>query len=78
MALEDAIKQHLYIKDTCTFTTLAEKLNDKDREALIKAIESGIPTSTIAHALRSEGYKIGEPTINAHRQGKCRCATKTK
>jgi hypothetical protein len=72
MALKDNIEKHTYVLE-CTVVRLLAKLNLEDRNTLLEAIEKGVPTMTLVAALREEGYKIGEPTFNLHRYGKCRC-----
>jgi hypothetical protein len=74
MDLEEAI-EHFSFKDEgmCNLAVIMQDLTDKDKKVLNDALAKGIPSTTIASALRSEGHKIGEPTINLHRRDKCRC-----
>lgn len=77
MALDKAIEKHVSkLEPTCTVALLLEKLTITDQVTLKKALDGGIPTSAIVRAIRDEGYKMSENTMNAHRQGKCRCVTK--
>lgn len=73
MALKDNIKKYEFVIEKCPLGRLIEKLNEDDRETLLAAIKKGTPTMTLVAALREEGYAIGEPSFNIHRQGKCRC-----
>jgi hypothetical protein len=77
MALDKQIARHSFTGlDTCTLKKIMDVLSKEDLATLNKAFADNVPTVTITHALRAEGYKIGEPTINLHRQGKCRCTLK--
>lgn len=73
MTLADKIAKHAYTNDSCPVAKLAEKLNEVDRKTLFEALDKGVPATTLATALREEGHKIGEPSLNQHRSGKCRC-----
>jgi hypothetical protein len=74
MGLSESIDRHRY-KTTalCTLQNIIDMLETTDREALLKAMSDGLPTSTLVAALRSEGYSIAEATFQAHRNGKCKC-----
>jgi hypothetical protein len=76
MSLKDNIKKHAFVIEKCPLGRMIDKLNPDDQATLLEAIEKGTPTMTLVAALREEGYKIGEPSFNVHRQGKCKCATK--
>ena len=74
MDLEKAIEHFRYKSEgMCTFALLIEKLVDSDKKILLDNLAKGTPTITLVSALRSQGYKIGEPTVNLHRQNKCKC-----
>lgn len=74
MDLEEAIEHFRHkTEGLCVFAVLIKTLTDKDKNVLLDALAKGIPTTTLGSALRSEGYKIGEPSINLHRQDKCKC-----
>ena len=76
MSLKDNIKKHEFVIEKCPLGRLIDKLTPDDQTTLLEALNKGIPTTTLVSALREEGYKIGEPCFNVHRQGKCRCTTK--
>ena len=76
MALKDNIKKHTFVIDKCPLGRLIEKLTPDDQATLLEAITKGTPTMTLVAALREEGWAIGEPSFNVHRQGKCRCTTR--
>lgn len=77
MALDKEIARHAFTGfDKCTVVKIMEILNKEDFATLNSALSGNVPTTTIVHALRAEGHKIGEPTVNLHRQGKCRCTLK--
>lgn len=76
MSLEDKFEEYRYKRGEggCPYILfLASMENAKDKEALIKAVNNGMPATTICKALRSEGYKLGEISINEHRREVCRC-----
>ena len=79
MSLEDKFEHYRYKKlgHGCPYINFLESMtNNEDRKALEKAVNNGLPATTICKALRSEGYKLGEISINEHRRGVCRCETK--
>jgi len=59
--------------DGCNVPVVLAKLNAEDKKALLDAIAKGVPTSTLTSALRAEGYKLGDATLNKHRKGECVC-----
>jgi hypothetical protein len=75
MALKDAIdKQMLKKNDTrCSVQILIDSLSEADRKVLLEAFDSGMPSHPLVYALRSEGYKSSDNSMNAHRAGKCKC-----
>jgi hypothetical protein len=73
MALSDSIEKFTAKTHKCTLAIITEMLDKKDREVLLNAIKTGVPTTTLVSALRSEGYQIAEATFNKHRNGKCLC-----
>jgi hypothetical protein len=75
MSLKDKIKKHSFVIEKCPLGRLIERLTPDDQNTLLEAIKKGTPTMTLVAALREEGYAIGEPSFNLHRQGKCRCTT---
>lgn len=79
MPLEDKFEHYRYKKlDVgCPYANfLASMTDNKDRQALENAVNHGLPATTICKALRAEGYKLGEISINEHRRGVCRCQSK--
>jgi hypothetical protein len=76
MSLKDNIKKHTFVIEKCPLGRLIDRLPPEDQITLHEALQKGTPTITLVAALREEGYKIGEPSFNVHRQGKCQCATK--
>jgi hypothetical protein len=77
MGLADAIEANRFKGgEVCAVVMLYERLSKEDKEAFDDAIKKNVSTQTICIALRAEGYKLGEPTLNVHRRGQCRCATK--
>jgi hypothetical protein len=77
MGLAEAIEENRFKGgEVCTVVTLYEKLSKEDKEAFDNALKNNVATQTICLALRAEGFKLGEPTLNVHRRGQCRCATK--
>lgn len=76
MALDKALeKQQINRKQNlpCPFILLRDKLNDKDKATLDKALGT-IPDIAIARALQDEGYKMSKDSLGNHRRGICRCA----
>jgi hypothetical protein len=74
MGLASAIEEYRYKYDkVCAVAILYEKLPKEDKVAFDNAVKEGIATTTICVALRKEGYKLGEPTLNLHRRGNCKC-----
>lgn len=55
------------------------QLSDEERKKLIEVMEvpfgtpGRLPNTTIAKALREEGYDVGDAAVNKHRRGACRC-----
>jgi hypothetical protein len=79
MPLEDKFEYYRYKKLDmgCPYINFLATMSDpKDRQALEKAVNNGLPATTICKALRAEGYKLGEISINEHRRGVCRCQNK--
>lgn len=54
-------------------------LSNEDRTKLAEVLEvpygtpGRLPNTTIASALREEGFDIGDAAVNKHRRGACRC-----
>lgn len=75
MALADSIETYR-VKHTgyiCSTAKLISELTEADRNVLLNAIEKGVSTTTLVSALRAEGYKIGDDSLNKHRAGRCKC-----
>jgi hypothetical protein len=50
------------------------KLDKDDRDALVTAlIDSAIPSTFIARALKKEGFDVQGQSLARHRRGECRC-----
>jgi hypothetical protein len=74
MSLEENIKKHLFDRNNkCSWTVLYEQLSEADKKVIDNALANNYATVTIIAALRDEGYRMGEPTLNQHRRQKCRC-----
>jgi len=76
MALKDTIEQFRWRQNEkgCPYANFLETLENKeDKKALQDAVIKGIPATTICKALRKEGYRLAEISINEHRRGVCRC-----
>lgn len=77
MGLKEALEQKVYKADNrCSAATFLESLPKGDKELVMKALEDGVATIGLVGALRSEGYKIAEWSLNNHRKGRCKCPTK--
>lgn len=79
MGLKDKIEQYRWkqIEVGCPYANFLMTVVDKeDRKALEEAVNKGIPATTICKALRAEGYRLAEISINEHRRGVCRCQNK--
>lgn len=60
----------------CPVQVILESLDEKNRIALIKAIDSQLPAYIISKTVRAEGIKLSEGSVRSHRKGECKCATK--
>lgn len=60
----------------CTIGILLNELDDIDRKALTKALESHMTGESIGQALRDEGHPVSGPTIQRHRRKQCSCGTR--
>ena len=60
---------------TCKVKTVAETLNDKDREILFKAIEDRETWAikTLSRELRKRGIELSESPLSNHRAKNCVC-----
>lgn len=81
MALKNKIEQFRWkqIDNGCPYANFLEALvseNKEDAKALEDAVNKNIPATTICKALRAEGYRLAEISINEHRRGVCRCQNK--
>lgn len=58
----------------CTVAQILERLDDTDRDALLKAIANPlIKHTTLAAELRRHGHDIQGVTLGRHRRELCRC-----
>lgn len=77
MSLEKSIEEFRVKRENlpCPLIRIYEQLNDTDKKAFDSAMKNNIPDSTLAYALRKEGFRIAEVSISQHRRGVCRCQT---
>jgi hypothetical protein len=81
MSLKNTIEQFRWkqVEKGCPYANFLELLaqeNKEDAKSLEEAVNKGIPATTICKALRAEGYRLAEISINEHRRGVCRCHNK--
>lgn len=59
----------------CPAQRLLDALPTEERTAVESALaDQRIATLTVHQALRAEGYRIGRPTLQDHRVGRCYCS----
>ena len=74
MSLANSLEKHLVTKSNlCTVGDLLLKLDKEDQATFIEALTNGKPTHSLVRALRDIGYKMSDNSLNAHRQGRCKC-----
>jgi|APCry1669190691_1035309.scaffolds.fasta_scaffold05567_1 molecular chaperone GrpE (heat shock protein) len=74
MAIADLLNQAMTENiPLCSMGKILKSLNEKDREAIEKAQQNGVPANTIFNVLKSEGYKISTNSLYLHIKGGCRC-----
>ena len=74
MSLAKSLEKHLVIKSNlCTVGNLLNELSEEDRATFTGALADGKPTHSLVMALRDIGHKMSDNSLNAHRQGKCKC-----
>lgn len=76
MALIDSIETYSVKtlgEHFCSTAKLITELNEADKAAFLDAIKNGISTTTLVSALRAEGYKLGDESLNKHRKERCKC-----
>lgn len=75
MSLKEALGSEKILRtNVCTVETLLLKLDKDDRDALVTAlIDSAIPSTFIARALKKEGFDVQGQSLARHRRGECRC-----
>lgn len=55
------------------------QLSEEERKKLAEVLDvpygspGRLPNTSIAAALRDEGFDVGDASVNKHRGGKCRC-----
>lgn len=70
-------------KISCTLVKTAESLSNEDKIYLLTVLDTppGTPgrlsNSTIARALRSEGYAVTNASVDRHRREECACKGRT-
>lgn len=57
----------------CSVAALFQVLSAEDKKILQKALDNDYPTHPLVYALREEGHKMSDNSMNAHRSGKCKC-----
>lgn len=57
----------------CAYQLFLDEMKEADRLALISAFENGVSQRVILRALRAEGYKTSNESINNHKSGNCKC-----
>ena len=76
MGLAEALqKTTLPNKTACPAGRLINSMEKADKEALLKALDSGVAGRHIVLALRMEGYKISPEALSNHRKKRCQCET---
>ena len=75
MSLKEALGSEKILRtNVCTVQTLLSKLDKDDQDALVKAlVDSTVPSTFIARALKKEGFDVQGQSLARHRRGECRC-----
>jgi len=74
MSLAKSLEKHLAGKSNlCTVGNLIKDLSEEDHKTFTEALDNNYPTHSLVRALREIGYKMSDNSLNAHRQGKCKC-----
>lgn len=76
MALEDTLNELTITtrrSEYCAWQALMLRLSEKDKAAIDKAIERGVPFSVIIKALRKEGHSTSNDSLRQHMKGVCKC-----
>ena len=76
-SLEEMAKVDHRIRE-CSLATILKQLDNKDRSALIKSLDSGLSLQKIVISLRSNGFFIGRESLSNHRNKKCACYLEKK
>ena len=76
MDLEAAFQKYQPKNKICPIKAILEALDDKNRKVLQAAIDSQLAPYVIAKTVRSEGFKLSENSVYAHRKNECKCAKK--
>jgi len=77
MGLKDSIKNHERSNHNdfrCTVPEVLSQLSKPDQEVFLEHLAQNKSINVLCKALRSEGYKISEKKVSAHRNGTCLCA----
>lgn len=77
MGLIDALGgDDLVRRPECTIKALLLSLPDKERDALLAAMNNPAKSHTfISRVLRDEGHNISSNTVGRHRRGDCSCGS---
>lgn len=57
----------------CAMGKLLARLDEKERTAVVAAIDNGLSSTAIAHALQKNGYDVAHWTVSRHRRNECKC-----
>ena len=58
----------------CAYVKLLESMPKEDQETLLNLINvRKLATRVVVDLFVREGYRIGAPSINSHKNGSCRC-----
>ena len=75
MALSERITEinELTRGTKCAYQLFLDEMEETDRIALNAAWDKGVSQRVILRALRAEGYKTSNESINNHKSGNCKC-----
>lgn len=75
--LAQALEPNKQCGPPCSMATLLANLDDDDRQTLEAWLaDPTMQHARIARALQASGHDIKQLTVNRHRNGDCRCATR--
>lgn len=78
MSLKESLMAEMTsVQHGCRVKIVKTILNDIESKLLDEALkDENVPTTSIARALKTEGYTISVHSIGRHRRGDCSCGTK--